>query len=36
MMDLGMAYENVAARTNDHVEAIAAFREKRKPVFNGS
>lgn len=36
MMDLGMAYENVAARTKDHVEAISAFREKRKPVFNGS
>ncbi len=34
MMDVGMAYENVAAAGRDHVEAIAAFREKRKPVFN--
>lgn len=35
MMDVGMAYENVAARTHDHVEAIAAFRAKRKPEFTG-
>jgi enoyl-CoA hydratase len=35
MMDVGMAYENVAARTLDHQEAINAFREKRKPNFVG-
>jgi enoyl-CoA hydratase len=35
MMDIGMAYENVSAATHDHQEAINAFREKRKPVFQG-
>lgn len=35
MMDVGMAYEAMASQTRDHVEAIAAFREKRKPVFEG-
>ncbi|MFA7553841.1 MAG: enoyl-CoA hydratase-related protein [Spongiibacteraceae bacterium] len=35
MMDIGMAYENVAAQQKDHQEAINAFREKRKPVFTG-
>jgi enoyl-CoA hydratase len=35
MMDVGMAYENVAARTLDHQEAINSFREKRKPNFVG-
>lgn len=35
MMDIGMAYENVAAQTKDHQEAINAFREKRKPNFIG-
>lgn len=34
MMDVGMAYEAMSSQTSDHVEAIAAFREKRKPVFN--
>jgi enoyl-CoA hydratase len=34
MMDVGMAYENISSQDPDHVEAIAAFREKRKPVFN--
>ncbi|MCW8158369.1 enoyl-CoA hydratase/isomerase family protein [Stutzerimonas kunmingensis] len=34
MMDVGMAYENISSQHPDHVEAIAAFREKRKPVFN--
>ena len=35
MMDAGMAYEAMAGQTEDHGEAIAAFREKRKPVFKG-
>ena len=35
MMDAGMAYEAIANRTDDHAEAIAAFREKRKPVYIG-
>mgnify|MGYP001609298244 CR=1 FL=1 len=33
MMDAGMAYEALAMRTDDHQEAINAFREKRKPVY---
>jgi enoyl-CoA hydratase len=35
MMDAGMAYEAIAGQTDDHGEAIAAFREKRKPVYKG-
>lgn len=35
MMDAGMAYEAIAGQTEDHAEAIASFREKRKPVFVG-
>jgi enoyl-CoA hydratase len=35
MMDAGMAYEAIAAQTEDHAEAISAFRENRKPVFKG-
>jgi len=34
MMDAGLAYEALAGATPDHAEAIAAFRERRKPVFN--
>ncbi|MDB5971408.1 MAG: enoyl-CoA hydratase/carnithine racemase [Hydrocarboniphaga sp.] len=33
MMDAGMAYEMIAGQTQDHQEAINAFREKRKPRF---
>lgn len=33
MMDTGMAYEAIAAQTQDHQEAINAFRERRKPAF---
>ncbi|BFM08242.1 enoyl-CoA hydratase/isomerase family protein [Halioxenophilus aromaticivorans] len=35
MMDAGMAYEHIAGQTQDHQEAINAFRERRKPVFKG-
>ena len=33
MMDVGMAYEGLASQTANHAEAIAAFREKRAPLF---
>jgi enoyl-CoA hydratase len=33
--DAGIAYECLSNRTRDHAEAVAAFRERRKPVFNG-
>ncbi len=36
MMDTCMAYEALSNRTNDHVEAVKAFSEKRRPVFNGT
>ena len=35
MMDTCMAYEALTNRTQDHLEAINAFSEKRKPVFTG-
>jgi enoyl-CoA hydratase len=35
MMDASIAYESLSNVTADHREAVAAFREKRKPVFNG-
>jgi enoyl-CoA hydratase len=33
--DAGVAYESMSNVTADHREAVAAFREKRKPVFGG-
>ena len=33
MMDASLAYEVVSNRSADHQEAVAAFREKRKPRF---
>jgi enoyl-CoA hydratase len=33
VMDAGIAYESVSVRSKDHLEGIAALREKRKPVF---
>ena len=35
MMDASLAYESLSNRTQDHAEAVKAFREKRKPVFQG-
>jgi enoyl-CoA hydratase len=35
VMDTGIAYEGMSARTEDHVEAFRAILEKRKPVFRG-
>jgi enoyl-CoA hydratase len=35
MMDASMAYEAMSNRTADHAEAVAAFREGRKPQFTG-
>ena len=33
VMDAGIAYESVSVRSADHLEGIAALREKRKPVY---
>lgn len=35
-MDTGVSYEILSNTTQDHQEAVNAFREKRKPVFTGS
>ncbi|SEO67233.1 enoyl-CoA hydratase [Salinihabitans flavidus] len=34
-MDAGIAYEMMSNLSRDHAEAVAAFREKRKPEFTG-
>ena len=35
VFDAAVAYEMLTNRTQDHREAIAAFRERPKPVFFG-
>jgi len=35
VMDAGLAYEGLANISEDHQEAVTAFREKRKPNFTG-
>lgn len=35
LMDTGIAYEGMSAATADHLEAVKAMREKRKPEFKG-
>ncbi|WP_342641041.1 enoyl-CoA hydratase/isomerase family protein [Rhodoligotrophos ferricapiens] len=35
VMDTGIAYESLSNVSRDHQEAVAAFREKRKPEFTG-
>lgn len=35
LFDMGLAYENMSNVTQDHQEAVAAFRERRKPQFSG-
>ena len=35
LLDTGLAYEGLSARTEDHGEALKAMREGRKPVFQG-
>jgi enoyl-CoA hydratase len=34
-MPRSVAYESMSNLTADHQEAVAAFREKRKPLFAG-
>ncbi len=36
MMDTCMAYEALSNRTGDHLEAMNAFAEKRRPQFTGA
>jgi enoyl-CoA hydratase len=35
VMDASISYEMLTSATNDHREAVAAFQEKRKPIFHG-
>jgi len=35
VLDAGLAYEMNSLRSDDHLEAIRAFQEKRKAIFTG-
>lgn len=35
MLDAGLGYEALSLRSEDHMEAVNAFMEKRKPAFRG-
>jgi enoyl-CoA hydratase len=35
ILDASIAYEALSNQTEDHQEAVNAFREKRDPVFKG-
>lgn len=35
LFDMGLAYENMPNSTRDHQEAVATFRQRRKPVYIG-
>ncbi|MBT5415677.1 MAG: enoyl-CoA hydratase/isomerase family protein, partial [Rhodospirillaceae bacterium] len=35
IMDTSIAYESITNYSDDHQEAVNAFREKRKPSFTG-
>lgn len=35
VMDTGIAYEGMSSQTDDHLEAVRALREKRRPLFKG-
>jgi enoyl-CoA hydratase len=35
ILDAGLAYEMASLQSTDHLEAVRAFQEKRKPEFTG-
>jgi enoyl-CoA hydratase len=35
VLDAGLAYEIASLQSDDHLEAVHAFQQKRKPVFRG-
>jgi hypothetical protein len=36
LLDAGLAFESESNASADHREAVAAFREGRKPTFKGA